>query len=220
MGEEAGADVRVLTALHFLRLILTIVTVPLLFWALTGQVVGSASGAKMAGSGVTLAATDWLLLALAGGLGAALGRAVGLPGWIVTGPIALSALLHATGLVQGVPPRWLVATTQVVLGTGLGARFAGIARPMLLRAGRLALINGAAALALALGFALLLRALVGEPVTAVFLAYAPGGLAEMSLIALSLHMSVVFVTVHHVARIILAVALAKFGWRLVNRTEH
>lgn len=218
MGEEAGADVRILTALHFLRLILTIVTVPLLFWALTGQVVGSASGAKMAGSGVTLAAKDWLLLALAGGLGAALGRLLHLPGWIVTGPIALSALFHATDLVQGVPPGWLVATTQVVLGTGLGARFAGIARPMLLRAGRLALINGTVALALALGFALLLRALVGEPVTAVFLAYAPGGLAEMSLIALSLHMSVVFVTVHHVARIILAVALAKFGWRLVNRT--
>ena len=77
------------------------------------------------------------------------------------------------------------------------------------------LIPLAAALALALGFALLLRALVGEPVTAVFLAYAPGGLAEMSLIALSLHMSVIYVTAHHVVRIVLAVSFAKLGRRLV-----
>ncbi len=39
--------------------------------------------------------------------------------------------------------------TQVVLGAGLGARFAGVDHAMLLRAGRLALINGAAALGLA-----------------------------------------------------------------------
>lgn len=213
MGEEAGADVRVLTALHFLRLILTIVTVPLLFWALTGQVVGSASGAKMAGAGAVLAAKDWGLLALAGAAGAVGARALRLPGWIVTGPILLSAGFHATGLVHGGPPGWLVAVTQVVLGTGLGARFAGIERAMLLRAGGLAVINGAASLSLALVFAVVLRALVGEPVTAVFLAFAPGGLAEMSLIALSLHMSVVFVTVHHVARIALAVGFAQLGVR-------
>ena len=45
---------------------------------------------------------------------------------------------------------------------------------------------------------------------AVFLAFAPGGLAEMGLIALSLQMSVVYVTAHHVLRIVLSVLIAQF----------
>ena len=56
-------------------------------------------------------------------------------------------------------------------------------------------------------------AVTDAPVAAAFLAFAPGGLAEMSLIALSLNMSVVYVTLHHVARIVLAVTAAKIGSR-------
>ena len=46
------------------------------------------------------------------------------------------------------------------------------------------------------------------------LAFAPGGVVEMSLIAISLEISVLYVTVHHVARILLAVLFAKvaYGW--------
>lgn len=211
LGEEAGADVRLLTVLQFLRLIGTIVAIPLLFLVLTGHAVGSASGVRMASAPLGL--RDGALLVAAGLAGVAVGRALRLPGFIITGPLAASALLHGAGWVQGGPPDWLVSVTQVVLGTGLGARFAGVDRTLLRRAARLALINGAAALLLALGFAFALHALVGEPVAAVFLAFAPGGLAEMSLIALSLNLSAIYVTAHHVARIVLAVTAAKIGSR-------
>lgn len=212
LGAEAGADIRLLTVLQFLRLILTIVLVPLIFWALTGQAVGSASGVRIGGEAV-LGWRDAAVLFAAGGLGVMTGRALGLPAWIITGPVLFSAISHGLGWAEGVPPGWLIATTQVVLGTGLGARFAGADHAMLLRAGRLALLNAAIALALAFSFALALRGLTGEPGAAIFLAYAPGGLAEMSLIALSLKMSIAFVTVHHIARIVLAVTVAKVGAR-------
>jgi hypothetical protein len=216
LGEEAGADVRLLTVLQFLRLILTIVTVPMIFWVMTGQAVGSAAGVAMVGAEVVLDAAEVAALVLAGVLGVIVGRLLRLPGWIITGPIAASAVMHAMGWVQGVPPGWLIAVTQVVLGAGLGARFAGVERGMLIRAGRLAVVNGAAALVLAFAFAEGLHLLVGEPVAAVFLAFAPGGLAEMSLIALSLQMSAIYVTAHHVARIVLAVTVAKVGGRWVR----
>ena len=216
LGEEAGADVRLLTVLQFLRLIGTIVAVPMLFWGLTGHAVGSASGVQMTGAQVPLGLREVALLVAAGGIGVLIGRALRLPGWIITGPILISALVHGFGWVEGVPPVWLVSITQVVLGTGLGARFVGVDRAMLRRAALLAVINGVAALLLALGFALTLHALVGEPVAAVFLAFAPGGLAEMSLIALSLKISVIYVTAHHVLRIVLAVSLAKYGRRFVT----
>lgn len=211
LAEAAGADVRVVTVLQFLRLILTILTVPFLFWGITGQAVGSAAGARIAGAALSL--PDAAVLVLAAVAGVAVARAMRLPGWIMTGPLAASALLHGLGWVEGVPPDGLIAATQVVLGTGLGARFAGIERAVLLRAGRAALANGVAALALAFAFAEALHLGVGEPVAAVFLAFAPGGLAEMSLVALSLGVGVVFVTAHHVLRILLAVVLAQAAGR-------
>ena len=63
--------------------------------------------------------------------------------------------------------------------------------------------------------AYLIAGLVGEPARAVFLAFAPGGLVEMGLIALSLNMSILYVTAHHLMRIILAVSFVRaFGGRL------
>lgn len=211
LGEEAGADVRLLTVLHFLRLIGTIVAIPMLFWGITGHTVGSASGVTLARAALTPG--EAVLLVVAGLAGVGIGRALRFPAWIMTGPLAASAALHGFGQVEGGTPGWLVAVTQVVLGCGLGARFAGIDHAILIRAGRLAALNGVVALSLALGFATALHWAVGEPVAAVFLAFAPGGLAEMGLIALSLKMSVIFVTVHHVARIILSVTVARIGAR-------
>ena len=75
---------------------------------------------------------------------------------------------------------------------------------------------GDARLVAAIGFAFLLSGPVGEPVSAVILAFAPGGVSEMSLVALSLHLSAVFVTMHHLVRIILAVMAARLGQRLAG----
>ena len=219
LGEEAGADVALLTVLQFLRLIGTIVAVPLIFWGVTGHAVGSASGVQMVGAEVALGPREVAVLIASGGIGVAVARALRLPGWIITGPILVSSGVHALGWVEGVPPGWLIAVTQIVVGSGLGARFAGAAPAVLRRGAVLAAVNGGVALGLALAFALALPALVDEPVAAVFLAFAPGGLAEMSLIALSLEMSVIYVTAHHVLRIVLAVAMAQAGaWWLARRS--
>jgi uncharacterized membrane protein AbrB (regulator of aidB expression) len=57
--------------------------------------------------------------------------------------------------------------------------------------------------------------LVDESLTALVLAYAPGGVTEMSLIALTLNAGVAFVATHHIARIFIAVGLMPLIWRLM-----
>ncbi len=111
------------------------------------------------------------------------------------------------------PPQWLIQLTQLVVGASLGCRFAGMPRGALPRALRLAALSVAATLALGFVFAAGLHGFVGQRVSTVLLAFAPGGVAEMSLVALSLHVSVVFVTAHHVARIVLSVAVAGYAGR-------
>lgn len=209
MGEEAGADVGLLVLIQFLRLILTIVFVPVMFLILTGHAVGSSAGVVMTGGNNPLDTWDVLVLLAAGFGGYFLGKALRFPAAIMTGPLCASALAHLTGLTDAVPPGWSISLTQVVVGTGLGARFAGMATATLRRGAGLAVLSTGASLAIAFGFAELLHWVVDMPIAAVFLAFAPGGITEMSLIALSLQISVVFVTMHHVIRIVLAISIAR-----------
>ncbi|MGO4910489.1 AbrB family transcriptional regulator [Pseudorhodobacter sp. W20_MBD10_FR17] len=210
MGEEAGADVALLVLIQFLRLILTIVFVPVVFLVLTGHSVGSSAGVVMIGGNNPLEIMDILVLSVAAIGGYFIGKALRFPAAIMTGPLAASALAHLTGLTDAVPPSWTISLTQVVVGTGLGARFAGMATTTLRRGFGLAVMSTGVSLALAFGFAEALHLMMGAPISAIFLAFAPGGITEMSLIALSLHVSVVFVTLHHVIRIVVSVSIARY----------
>lgn len=215
MGEAAGADRRMLVILQFLRLILCILLVPLGFTLLTGQAVGSAAGVRIVGAELPLGPADAALLVAAGVGGVLAGLALRLPGGVIIGPLLASAAIHLAGLTATAPPAWLIDVTQLVIGTILGLRFAGLPRRALGLALRLAVINIVLALGLALAFAAALHGVAGERLGTVLLAFAPGGVAEMSLVALSLKASVAFVSVHHLLRIMAAVAAAQIGYRLL-----
>ncbi|MCB2136602.1 MAG: AbrB family transcriptional regulator [Rhodobacteraceae bacterium] len=214
LGEEAGADIQMLAMLQFLRLILTIVIVPFAFTLIEGHSVGSASGAAVPGHAIGFG--DVVILLGAGVAGAIIGLHLRLPAGHVLGPILLSGAAHLAGLTQAVPPGWLLALTQVVIGTSLGVRFAGMPKARILVALRLSVMNAALTLGGAAGFAFAVAPLVGESVRAVFLAFAPGGLIEMGLIALSLKMSILYVTTHHLIRIVLSVSFARYFRGLVR----
>lgn len=218
MGEDAGADARVLTMLQFLRLILTLLLVPLAFSILTGSAVGSSSGATITKSDdPTL--IEVMVLAVCGIVGFFGGRRLHFPAYIITGPILVSGLAHMAGLVESVPPAWLVSATQLVVGVSLGTRFVGLPASMLVRGIMLAAINIFVIMVLAVLTALALSGLVGQPVPAVILAFAPGGVAEMALVAVSLEMSVIYVTAHHVLRIVISVSGAKLFEGRLNAAD-
>ena len=211
LGEQVGGDVQMLALLQFLRLIFTIVLVPVGFMILTGHMVGSAAGAEVARAPLGL--LDGTILFAAGSAGLVIGRLLHLPAAIMTGPLLGSGLAHLLGYVEGVPPAWAVGLTQIVIGATLGARFAGLPKGAISRASRLALANVLAAMVLAIGFGYLVHTVSGQSVSAVLLAFAPGGLAEMSLIALSLNIGMIYVAMHHVIRILLSVIIAQYATR-------
>ena len=216
LGEAAGADIALLATFQFLRLIVLIVLVPIGFSLATGHVVGSATG-QVIGGDTPLSASDWAVLIACGFIGGAGGKWIGLPAGIILGPVLLSGGAHMAGLVEGGPPRWLIDLTQLVIGTNLGSRFAGRSPRILLTGLKVIGVGVALMLVIAAAFAWAFHGAVGESWPAVFLAFAPGGLVEMALIALSLELSVIYVTGHHVIRIMLAVIGAKlFETRVIG----
>jgi membrane AbrB-like protein len=212
MGGANGADLRALTVIQFGRIALVVTLVPLLFWWMQGEAVGSAAGVAIAPP-APLGPVDAALLIGAGWIGYAIGRRLRLPAGQITGPLLLSAALHGAGWTAASPPAALVALAQLVIGTGLGCRFAGLAPGLLARGMAGAAAAVAAMLGVGAALAAILAAVGHAPFPVAALALAPGGVVEMGLIALSLEASPIFVTAHHLARILLTVGFASWAWR-------
>jgi hypothetical protein len=212
VGESMGGDPRLISLTHASRLLLVVLALPFAFQLLLGYdpATRPAPGpALLAIDGVELA-----LLALCGVAGWAGAQLLKVPAPAIVGPMVLSAAVHMGGVVEAGPPAELVAAAQVVVGSAIGCRFAGTAlalvgRAILWAAGGTLLLVGSAVLA-AVGGA----ALTGLPVMELTLAYSPGGLAEMSLIALALGLEAALVATHHIVRIFLIVVLAPAVFRL------
>ena len=211
VGGALGGDARVISLVHSSRLLLVVLTLPFAFQLLAGYEPGAR---PPAGPGLgDIPAADLAVLAacgLAGFLGA---RALRLPAAAVVGPMVLSAGVHLAGWTAARPPVELVAAAQVVVGTAVGCRFAGVALALI---GRTVVLAGGSTfilVAVAVGFALAMNGATGLPVPALVLAYAPGGLAEMSLIALALSLDAAFVATHHLLRVFLIVVLAPTFFR-------
>jgi membrane AbrB-like protein len=214
MGEKAGGDMQTISLQQFARIALVITLVPFIIQLWTGMKVGSAAGVAMPGAAQSIAVLDMLILALCVPLGMLGGRAIRLPASILVGPMILSALAHITGLTAAGPPGWAITLSQVIVGAGLGARFHGFSVSHILRTFTLSLVSVSMMFALGAGMVWVLSGFVDQPVEVLFISFAPGGVTETALIALSLNANPVYVTTLHVFRIVVTVVGTSFGFRL------
>ncbi len=215
VGAEMGGDSRIISLTHASRILLVIMTLPFLFqWLLAYDPATRPS----VGLPITeVPPLDMALLTACAIAGFFLAKAIRIPAAAIVGPMILSAVVHLTGWTTANPPRELIALAQVVVGAAIGCRFTGI-RLAVIGKCILAAIGGTIILAsISLLFAWALHSLTGLPFVALFLAFAPGGLAEMSLIALSLSLDSAFVATHHIVRIFIIVVCAPLLFRLLQR---
>ncbi|MGQ0566614.1 MAG: AbrB family transcriptional regulator [Gemmobacter sp.] len=214
IGRAMGGDDRRIVLAHAARIVVTVAAIAFWFRLVLGyQVSGNPGGPPL----LSMALQDVGILVVCGVAGAIVATRLRLPAPTLLGPMVLSGIAHATGLTDSAPPPGLVIAAQVALGTVMGCRFVGVSardvgRALVLSVGATAMMLG-----LALGFAVALNAMMGLDLSLVLLAFAPGGLNEMSLVALALQVEVAFVALHHVVRIVLVIALAPLALRLWRR---
>lgn len=214
LGESHGADEKRLVTQQFLRIILVITLVPLGLSLWLGYPVGSAGGLSFTSGSVTPQMYPLALVIItAGGV---LGRALHLPAWQLTGALALSAGFSLAGLPLSLPDP-LIFAAQIVVGVSLGMRFAGLSLPMLGKGVWLSLVSVAAMTLLGAGLALALLTVMDQPFDVLLITFAPGGVNEMALIALSIGANPAFVTLHHVFRIVVTVFVLGFAAARMDR---
>ena len=211
-GERHGALVDRVAAAHSLRIMLVVVIIPF------GFRFAGVHGSDPYVQGARLVALPGLLALIAlTSCGALLLRRLQWPNAWVIGPLLVAIALTANGVQLSALPQWMVNCGQLFIGLSLGTRFT----PAFLHTaprylGGVALC-GLTALLGAAAFGLLLAAASGiDPATAI-LATSPGGIAEMSLTAKTLHLGVPIVTAFHVTRMAALVLSIGPLFRLVRR---
>lgn len=203
MGEEAGGDVARLTLQQFLRIVIVVTVLPIGLSIYLGAPVGSAAGMSFSTGDVPW--TELPFVALAGAAGLAAGYLLRLPAKQITGPMLMAAGLSLTGILHIDMPDWLIKLAQIIVGSALGMRFTGLSGALVVKGVSLACVSVGGMLIVSAIFATLLMPLTGQPFDVLLISFAPGGVTEMSLVALSLQANPAFVTLHHIIRILITV---------------
>ena len=213
IGEEMGGDARTISLVHSVRILLLVLTIPLYFRFVEGlEVVTLVPGASLS----DFSALDAAVLVGCGVAGFFGARRLRVPAAPLVGPMALSAAVHLSDLTASAPPGLVVALAQLVVGAAIGCRFAGLDLRRISRVITFGLGSAAGMIALTVALAAATSAITGDEPFALALALAPGGLAEMSLIALALGADSVFVSAMHILRIAIIVSVAPLAAQAIR----
>ena len=215
-GQEAGADVRSLALIHATRVAVLVTIAPMiLVWLYDAPLTG-AIGAPIAGFAWDQLA--WMVVAaLIGWKG---GEYVGLFGATILGPMIVTAALSLAGIITQRPPAEAIMAAQFFIGIGIGVQYVGVT----LRELRMFVLSG---LAFVIILAVLAAAFtefvvlteLAQPLEG-FLAFAPGGQAELTVLAIVVGADLGFVVLHHITRIVVVITGAPVMARFMGVKPH
>jgi len=212
-GEEAGANVKSVSLIHATRVMVIVFALPFLLIGIWDADLSNPPGTPA--SGVPL--DEMALMVVCAFVGWRVADRVGLFGASILGPMIATAAVTLAGGLQNRPPTEAIWAAQFFIGMAIGTKYAGITFAEVRRD----LVAG-------LGFCLILIILTLIFVEVIYgmglapgmetlLAFAPGGQAELTVLALIVGADVAFVVAHHVLRIVVVILGAPIAARLFSQ---
>jgi hypothetical protein len=198
IAAERNAAVVPITIVQSFRFLILVTLLP------SGVVLlGGGDASMLIGEGQPVTSPAGLGLALLGGWLVGLGfRRLGVAAPLLFGGALVTTLLHLTGWAPGVVPPVIATAGLVLIGTFLGDRFQNFdwrTAPALLPAAVGSFAVGITAAGL---FAALAAAVSGVGLGEALVAFAPGGLEAMMVLALILGLDPLYVGTHHLVRMV------------------
>ena len=193
---ERGADVKRITIVQTSRLALLIIIIPIGF-GLFSDIRPLGVGAENVLSGGKVA----LLFALAA-LSIPVALMIKIPAPFFSGPFFAVGALFGAGQFEGALPAYILWPALAALGTAIGSRFAGVDLRMLKDGALAGLGSTVLGLTIAGALALPVAYFLSLPALQVWLAFAPGGIDALTVVAFSLGADPAFVAGHQMLRFI------------------
>lgn len=211
-GEEAGGNVRTLSLIHATRVLVVVVALPFLLKGIWQADLTNPPGVPLS----TIPASQLAIMAACAIFGWQIARRIGMFGASILGPLLLAALVTVSGGLEFRPPAEAIWAAQFFIGMTIGGKYAGITIEEIRRD-----------LAAGLGFCAILIVLTLVFVEAIYwldlapgmealLSFAPGGQAELTVLAIIVGADVAFVVAHHVLRIFVVILGAPLMARMMS----
>ncbi|SFR34491.1 AbrB family transcriptional regulator [Litoreibacter janthinus] len=209
-GEEAGGDVRALSLIHATRVMVIVVALPFILQGYWDVDLSNPPGAPVK----SIAVSQLLLMVFCGIVGWRVAKALGMFGSSILGPLILAAIMALLGILQHRPPAEAIWMAQFFIGMTVGTKYAGVTMQEVRTDVTAALGFCLILIVLTFVFAEAIHLANLAPPLETLLAFAPGGQAEMTVLALIVGADMAFVIAHHVLRIFVVILGAPVAARL------
>ncbi|WP_421905795.1 AbrB family transcriptional regulator [Mameliella sp.] len=212
-GTEAGGDPRALSLIHATRVMIIVTVAPMILTFGFGSALTNDIGAPAA----EIPLHELALMAGAALIGWKGGERIGLFGASILGPMIVTAVLSLAGFIHARPPAEAILAAQFFIGVGIGVGYVGITLGELRRVVLAGVLFVLILAVLAAIFSEVVVLLGLAPPVEGFLAFAPGGQAEMTVLAIVAGADLGFVIVHHLTRVFLVITGAPLAARFLMK---
>lgn len=211
-GEEAGADVRALSLIHATRVMIIVVVLPFLLKWVWSADLSNPPGAPAA----SLPLSQLALMVFCALVGWQVAKRMGMFGASILGPLILAAIFALAGVLEHRPPAEAIWAAQFFIGVSVGAHYSGVTGAEVRTDVAAAVGFCVILLVLTVMFAEAIHLMDLAPPMETVLAFAPGGQAEMTVLALIVGADMAFVIAHHVLRMFVVILGAPLASRVFN----
>ena len=210
-AESCGADSKQVGIIHMIRIFLTVFIVPFLILSLfPGSFVREPFWPNL-----EIEIFDCLILLIIVPLGLKLGTLLQIPGPRLFGPLILSGIISVFEIYELNIPILIFIIAQLIVGSFFGSNFNGLSWTIAKK-----YIGHAACIVMCLLVILIpflfLTKLIGDiSPEAIILAFSPGGVNEMGLVASVLDIEPAFVVTHHLLRLTVVIIILVFSQKYI-----
>lgn len=206
-AEECKADAKKVSLIHVSRIFLTVMIIPnLLLVFFPGAFVREPTWPNLEGELLHVFAFIIIIP-----LGYYIGKKINFPGYQLFGPLIISAIIHIFGYFQLNANIIFLIISQLIIGSNFGCNMNGVSWKT---AGNYLIDAMIVVISLTLSivpFLFLMKLCTSIKIEAVILAFSPGGVNEMGLLAAFLNIEPAYVLTHHLSRLCVVLILLIFA---------
>ena len=211
-GEEAGGNIRAMSLIHATRVLVIVVLLPILLISIWQVELDRPPGRLLR----YIEINQLIILGICAFAGWKIAISIGMFGATILGPLILTSAASMTGILNSRPPAEAIWAAQYFISLGIGVKYVGITIDEMRR-------DIVAGLGFCILLLLLTLAVLGlvvkfelAPAVEAILSLAPGGQAELVVMALIAGADMGFVVSHHLLRIFIVILGAPILARIMR----
>ena len=212
LAADTRADLRKVSVSQVIRLFVLVAILPSLISAL-----GEMSDLPARTVPETGTLRDLVMMLGAGLVAGFVFDKLRIPAGLLLGPALANACMHVGEVVHGTLPLWIMTPVFVFLGTMIGMRFAGIKPADIRTIGSAGLAGLGVALVVSVAGAVAASVVADIPLAWTILAFAPGGMEAMAIMAFALSLDPAFVGAHQIGRFVLIALAMPVVWQFIQQ---